>query len=256
MIVAGWSVLVIEHVTFSPRPTSTAPPAVTGVALPEQVHTDGAYPGPPDSESWKAPTGTNAPVTEASPVRPVTVVGPMADRIQSVGTPVPPERLLTTFYQRDRRADRGVGDRARRVLALGEGDGGGRRRGCARAHPGRSGVAGRAGLGQRVLADLDGAVVTAAEPVAPLIDTGPEADSVQAVAGVVAPVVPLSTTLTSVSVGMTAVLTIVQVACRRGRASPCSCRTCRRRTTTATACSPPVLRSRTACSRRPARWRR
>ena len=60
------------------------------------------------------------------------------------------------------------------------------------------------------------AAVTAAEPVAPLIDTGPVPDSVQAVAGVVAPVVPLSTTLTSVSVGAIAVLVIVQVAASPG----------------------------------------
>ena len=38
---------------------------------------------------------------------------------------------------------------------------------------------------------------------------GPAADSVHAVAGVVAPVVPLSTTLTNVSIGVTAVLVMV-----------------------------------------------
>ncbi len=44
----------------------------------------------------------------------------------------------------------------------------------------------------------------------PLIGVGPSADSVHAVAGVVAPVSWLSTTLTRVSVGVTAVFVIVQ----------------------------------------------
>ena len=52
--------------------------------------------------------------------------------------------------------------------------------------------------------------------MAPLIDTGPVPDSVHAVAGVVAPVVPLSTTLTRVSLGAIAVLVIVQVAVSPG----------------------------------------
>ena len=51
--------------------------------------------------------------------------------------------------------------------------------------------------------------MTAAAPVRPLIGVGPAADNVHAVAGVVAPVVPLSTTLTRVSVGVTAVFVIV-----------------------------------------------
>ena len=55
-----------------------------------------------------------------------------------------------------------------------------------------------------------GAAVTVGEPVAPLTGVGPVAERVHAVAGVVAPVVPLSTTLTNVSVGETAVLVMVQ----------------------------------------------
>ena len=55
-----------------------------------------------------------------------------------------------------------------------------------------------------------GAFVTAAEPVAPLIGVGPAALSVQSVGTALAPVVPLSTTLTRVSVGATAWLVMVQ----------------------------------------------
>ena len=96
------------------------------------------------------------------------------------------------------------------------------------------------------------AAVTAAEPVAPLIDTGPVPDSVHAVAGVVAPVVPLSTTLTSVSSGAIAVLVIVQVALSPGPrvtvfapGVPPDARPRRRRS------SRPDRRTRPARSRRP-----
>ena len=53
------------------------------------------------------------------------------------------------------------------------------------------------------------ALVTVAAPDVPLIGVGPAADNVQAVGGAVAPVVPLSTTLTRVSFGVTAVFVIV-----------------------------------------------
>ena len=52
--------------------------------------------------------------------------------------------------------------------------------------------------------------MTVAAPVTPVIVCGPTADRVQAVALVVAPVAPLSTTLTRVSCGCWAVLVIVQ----------------------------------------------
>ena len=54
-----------------------------------------------------------------------------------------------------------------------------------------------------------GAAVTAVSPLRPLIGVGPAADNVHSVAGVVAPVVPLSTTFTNVNNGDTAVLVIV-----------------------------------------------
>ncbi len=51
--------------------------------------------------------------------------------------------------------------------------------------------------------------MTDAAPVAPLIGVGPAALSVQSVGATVAPVVPLSTTFTNVSLGVTAVLVMV-----------------------------------------------
>ena len=52
----------------------------------------------------------------------------------------------------------------------------------------------------------------AVSPVTPVMVAGPAAESVQSVAVAVAPVVPLSTTLTNVNSGAIAVLVIVHVA--------------------------------------------
>src|SRR3954451_17888678 len=95
---AGRSSLSIEQLTFSPRATVTAPVAVTGVALPSHSQVLARYPaGPPLSESWYWPIFPGALVTAGPPVGPVTVIGPMALSVQSVGCAVPPPSLVTVL---------------------------------------------------------------------------------------------------------------------------------------------------------------